>query len=102
MIRQPPRSTLFPYTTLFRSAAAVLDRVVQQRGDRLVLAASHLEHERGHAQKVRDVRDLGALAQLRTVVAAGQMKRTVEAVRQQRQVRERLRHGAQDSMSVPA
>src|SRR4051794_12405982 len=51
MIRQPPRSTLFPYTTLFRSAAAVLDRVVQQRGDRLVLAAAHLEHERRHADR---------------------------------------------------
>src|SRR3712207_7959375 len=24
MIRRPPRSTLFPYTTLFRSAAAIL------------------------------------------------------------------------------
>src|SRR3712207_8792394 len=29
MIRRPPRSTLFPYTTLFRSAAVVLG-VVQQ------------------------------------------------------------------------
>src|SRR5258708_11376894 len=27
MIRRPPRSTLFPYTTLFRSAAAVYTRV---------------------------------------------------------------------------
>src|SRR3712207_8475333 len=27
MIRRPPRSTLFPYTTLFRSAAAGADRV---------------------------------------------------------------------------
>src|SRR2546422_4330524 len=26
MIRRPPRSTLFPYTTLFRSFAAVVDR----------------------------------------------------------------------------
>src|SRR3712207_7783916 len=26
MIRRPPRSTLFPYTTLFRSAAEVIDR----------------------------------------------------------------------------
>src|SRR5256885_10470574 len=26
MIRRPPRSTLFPYTTLFRSLAAVLGR----------------------------------------------------------------------------
>src|SRR3712207_8093743 len=25
MIRRPPRSTLFPYTTLFRSARAVVD-----------------------------------------------------------------------------
>src|SRR5260221_2933312 len=27
MIRRPPRSTLFPYTTLFRSLGARLDRV---------------------------------------------------------------------------
>src|SRR3712207_7638884 len=26
MIRRPPRSTLFPYTTLFRSAKALADR----------------------------------------------------------------------------
>src|SRR5689334_24383732 len=26
MIRRPPRSTLFPYTTLFRSESSVLDR----------------------------------------------------------------------------
>src|SRR5256885_13110086 len=29
MIRRPPRSTLFPYTTLFRS-----DRIVDERADR--------------------------------------------------------------------
>src|SRR5689334_23926040 len=28
MIRRPPRSTLFPYTTLFRSAPAVFESVV--------------------------------------------------------------------------
>src|SRR2546430_10931341 len=28
MIRQPPGSTLFPYTTLFRSAAGVAERAV--------------------------------------------------------------------------
>src|SRR5258708_31522221 len=26
MIRRPPRSTLFPYTTLFRSVATIVDR----------------------------------------------------------------------------
>src|SRR2546430_7001155 len=30
MIRRPPRSTLFPYTTLFRSANADLHRAVNQ------------------------------------------------------------------------
>src|SRR2546430_9279884 len=29
MIRRPPRSTLFPYTTLFRSAQALHDRLAQ-------------------------------------------------------------------------
>src|SRR2546430_7977239 len=33
MIRRPPRSTLFPYTTLFRSGAAPFDAVhVGERG----------------------------------------------------------------------
>src|SRR2546421_7276626 len=37
MIRRPPRSTLFPYTTLFRSRRAA--RRVQQGGRRRRLAA---------------------------------------------------------------
>src|SRR5256885_6268165 len=54
MIRRPPRSTLFPYTTLFRSAQlkrqpvdrraavendrlAVLDHCCRPRGDRVLL-----------------------------------------------------------------
>src|SRR5947209_13360126 len=32
MIRRPPRSTLFPYTTLFRSYARVYDSHVAGRG----------------------------------------------------------------------
>src|SRR2546426_8699512 len=32
MIRPPPRSTLFPYTTLFRSAFDGFDRVVVEEG----------------------------------------------------------------------
>src|SRR2546422_2611925 len=34
MIRRPPRSTLFPYTTLFRSLRAVIDRA--KLGERTV------------------------------------------------------------------
>src|SRR3712207_7744251 len=35
MIRRPPRSTLFPYTTLFRSERAQSWEVETDRGDRL-------------------------------------------------------------------
>src|SRR5947208_16684326 len=33
MIRRPPRSTLFPYTTLFRSEAAIVRDFVQNLND---------------------------------------------------------------------
>src|SRR5256885_10937746 len=45
MIRRPPRSTLFPYTTLFRSVGAAADeqpaRREPQRGDKFGVAAQH-------------------------------------------------------------
>src|SRR2546429_5586585 len=34
MIRRPPRSTLFPYTTLFRSNGGAADQVGRQAGGR--------------------------------------------------------------------
>src|SRR2546423_6103506 len=44
MIRRPPRSTLFPYTTLFRSAAERVELLV---GDpQLLLAGDDLRSER--------------------------------------------------------
>src|SRR3712207_8562930 len=43
MIRRPPRSTLFPYTTLFRSAAALaLVATALGQGKELVLARGEL------------------------------------------------------------
>src|SRR5260370_35316700 len=39
MIRRPPRSTLFPYTTLFRSAVAELERICDYL---IVLRSGHL------------------------------------------------------------
>src|SRR5258708_903228 len=53
MIRRPPRSTLFPYTTLFRSedrqgsaqlivrAAMIIDDVVTERNREIGVAAGH-------------------------------------------------------------
>src|SRR2546429_6507778 len=42
MIRRPPRSTLFPYTTLFRSAAAQRDAAAGRR------VLDGVVHEVGH------------------------------------------------------
>src|SRR5258708_36941017 len=39
MIRRPPRSTLFPYTTLFRSKAALIGSEEQGHGSRFVWVA---------------------------------------------------------------
>src|SRR5258708_29760423 len=46
MIRRPPRSTLFPYTTLFRSVAGVFVEPAVQRVE-LVLAAPGLVPDAG-------------------------------------------------------
>src|SRR5258708_13038193 len=42
MIRRPPRSTLFPYTTLFRSQ--VVERDAHLVGEAVVGAAQDVEH----------------------------------------------------------
>src|SRR3712207_7085786 len=74
MIRRPPRSTLFPYTTLFRSDGGVElgeagempvgDRLVHQRAKALgglqLGAVGRQEHQ---ADPVRDGQPLGPVAQ---------------------------------------
>src|SRR2546421_4563387 len=50
MIRRPPRSTLFPYTTLFRSGKFAFPVFVRQGSDRI----GRLHHDReGRARPVR-------------------------------------------------
>src|SRR5256885_9532106 len=51
MIRRPPRSTLFPYTTLFRSAKAVIELLAGTDGEgRRLLAVERAQaHEVGAA-----------------------------------------------------
>src|SRR3712207_8945636 len=46
MIRRPPRSTLFPYTTLFRSRAA--RELAARDAQRTRAAAAQHEHDREH------------------------------------------------------
>src|SRR5256885_10402203 len=54
MIRRPPRSTLFPYTTLFRSAAVTITvTAVARRGRRLRPGRRRRPHAgRGRAERV--------------------------------------------------
>src|SRR3712207_8411432 len=59
MIRRPPRSTLFPYTTLFRSA----------RGERGVVRDEDDGRARFAVQRLQQVHD--APARLRVQVAGG-------------------------------
>src|SRR2546423_2971870 len=57
MIRRPPRSTLFPYTTLFRSLIDPQERAFhdQQLDKGTEPAASILQSENPHAQRARDM-----------------------------------------------
>src|SRR2546422_4482297 len=43
MIRRPPRSTLFPYTTLFRSRLQALRRIARRRS-RIVRGRARADH----------------------------------------------------------
>src|SRR5258707_4132030 len=60
MIRRPPRSTLFPYTTLFRSAAARellnlerLDEAMQARGLDAMVARAGLNRSEEHTSELQ-------------------------------------------------
>src|SRR3712207_7463491 len=64
MIRRPPRSTLFPYTTLFRSAGlgqrlAVVERPVHGQGEDVVPEAGELPLLKGGdpAARIEDDQD---------------------------------------------
>src|SRR2546425_8831796 len=58
MIRRPPRSTLFPYTTLFRSVAAPAARTgaTQRVGARLFVLRDSVWTDTRHGDSLRVVR----------------------------------------------
>src|ERR1044071_10247626 len=55
MIRRPPRSTLFPYTTLFRSPEPELDRL---RSEILEVGHSHLGRSEEHTSELQSRVDI--------------------------------------------
>src|SRR5256884_8353758 len=65
MIRRPPRSTLFPYTTLFRSKVYRIRKDVRGRGRRRRGAAQIVVVVVGGRERARESRGkLGAVARL--------------------------------------
>src|SRR5688572_32707021 len=53
MMRRPPRSTLFPYTTLFRSSPQVGRQLVPRRRQGAVELAGHSPHKHRAANQDR-------------------------------------------------
>src|SRR5256885_3767124 len=55
MIRRPPRSTLFPYTTLFRSLGPAHQRAAPARGRKYVfeLASRNLRRSEEHTSELQ-------------------------------------------------
>src|SRR2546426_3043495 len=51
MIRRPPRSTLFPYTTLFRSRIAICGRVTREAMLRKAAHRARPAHVRGFVER---------------------------------------------------
>src|SRR3712207_7122605 len=79
MIRRPPRSTLFPYTTLFRSVRAQRAEVllvVDPAHDDQYRAVAHVGVEVGELEVARD--ELALLADVRQRVLGERLERRSE------------------------
>src|SRR5438445_2493432 len=57
MIRRPPRSTLFPYTTLFRSIGEMLDKV--KRDGKYEPLRRHLKHIYANDERLGQIEESG-------------------------------------------
>src|SRR5258705_6074418 len=75
MIRRPPRSTLFPYTTLFRSLA-LLDR--QRRVQRQLGHADHAVHGGADLRSEEHTSELQSLRHLVCRLLLEKKKKTLQ------------------------
>src|SRR5438132_11587829 len=84
MIRRPPRSTLFPYTTLFRSSLVMVPLKFGEH----VIGTLELEHHKRKVYRGKDVITINTFAnQLATAIHITELRRplveTVETLTQQ-------------------
>src|SRR5256885_11134495 len=61
MIRRPPRSTLFPYTTLFRSIIALTNELAYVVQNRVVHVMTEADYQRLFGAAFADQRELKTL-----------------------------------------
>src|SRR2546425_13101423 len=114
MIRRPPRSTLFPYTTLFRSlvvplvlveavegAAASAEHAADRRALARALAAVGDGAARGAHRRAHDCADRGVLHRVSGLVAVAGLRRRVLVAGVDHRLRRERRHlGLTDRKSV--
>src|SRR3712207_9090800 len=93
MIRRPPRSTLFPYTTLFRSVREAFDDVLRARQERdtkinqaLAFEADIIPRAEGDAARIIEAAE--AFRQARVARARGESDRFVSVLREYRNSRQ--------------
>src|SRR5437899_8843155 len=58
MIRRPPRSTLFPYTTLFRSSSPCSGAAVHRSARRCSPLCAHRKRSEEHTSELQSLRHL--------------------------------------------
>src|SRR2546430_13079481 len=80
MIRRPPRSTLFPYTTLFRSTAASVEAIQVSRRERTIASSV-----KAHAGNCELYNAIGASVDLASYFAGD--KRATVVLTQPRPIR---------------
>src|SRR3712207_8901917 len=92
MIRRPPRSTLFPYTTLFRSARLLSDMADEVAAD--VLSDNYAQNAvlAGESASARGLLDAHQ-RYLRSLERSGRLDRAVESLPDDRALAERRRDG---------
>src|SRR5688572_32322276 len=78
MIRRPPRSTLFPYTTLFRSWERKLRRTIEDAAMRRVEDRARSLHCPIHHRTPRVTRALGSMELRFTFCCEGSEEHTSE------------------------
>src|SRR2546430_12942631 len=70
MIRRPPRSTLFPYTTLFRSAS-LRDERARRRSD------ERIRHRRQTCCRSREIVEIAGISSINACFLGGQAKSVI-------------------------